>query len=73
MIMTLKFFSDAYLFQIIRRDEELRIKIIVHAKTITEPDGVQSGRLIVLYHALPASAKYDAADAVIITNRGMKK
>ena len=47
--------------------------MIVQAKTIIEPEGVQSGRLIVLYHALPVSAKYDAADAVIITKRGMKK
>lgn len=72
-MMSAKFFSDEYLFQIISRDKELRIKIIVHAKTINEPEGVQSGRLIVLYQALPVSAKYDAAEAVIITKRGMKK
>jgi hypothetical protein len=72
-IMIVKFFSDEYLFQIISRDKELRINIIVQAKTIIEAEGVQSGRLIVLYHALPVSAKYEAADAVIITNRGMKK
>lgn len=54
-------------------DKELRTKIIVHTKTITEPEGVQSGRLIVLYHARPVSAKYEAAEAVIITKRGMKK
>lgn len=54
-------------------DIELSTKIIVQTNTIIEPDGVQSGRLIVLYHALPVSAKYDAADAVIITKRGMKK
>jgi len=52
---------------------ELRTNITVQAKTINEPEGVQSGRLIVLYHALPVSAKYDAAEAVIITKRGMKK
>lgn len=67
------FFSDECLFQIISRDIELRTNIIDQAKTITEPEGVHSGRLIVLYHALPVSAKYDAADAVIITKRGMKK
>jgi hypothetical protein len=61
------------LFQTISSDIQLRTNIIVHAKTITEPEGVQSGRLIVLYQALPVSAKYDAADAVIITKRGMKK
>ncbi len=54
-------------------DIDVRIKITVQAKTINEPEGVQSGRIIVLYHALPVSAKYDAADAVIITNSGMKK
>ncbi len=52
-----KFFSDECLFQIIRRDIELSINIIVHTKTIIEPEGVQSGRLIVLYQALPVSAK----------------
>jgi hypothetical protein len=72
-IISAKFFSDEYLFQIINKDSELSIKMIVQAKTIIEPEGVQSGRLIVLYHALPVSAKYDAADAVIITKRGMKK
>jgi hypothetical protein len=61
------------LFQTISSDIQPRTNIIVHAKTITEPEGVQSGRLIVLYQALPVSAKYDAADAVIITKRGMKK
>lgn len=38
-------------------DKEVKIKITVHAITITEPEGVQSGRLIVLYHDLPVSAK----------------
>lgn len=52
-----KFFSDECLFQIIRRAIELSTNIIVHAKTINEPEGVQSGRLIVLYQALPVSAK----------------
>lgn len=56
-IITPKFFSDECLFQSMRRDKELRTKIIVQAKTITEPEGVQSGRLIVLYHDLPISAK----------------
>jgi hypothetical protein len=68
-----KFFLDECLFQIISMDIDVRIKITVQAKTINEPEGVQSGRIIVLYHALPVSAKYDAADAVIITNSGMKK
>ena len=56
-MISLKFLSDECLFQIINTDKELRTKIIVHAKTITEPEGVQSGRLIVLYHDLPVSAK----------------
>lgn len=54
-------------------DIELSVKTIVHTKTINDAEGVQSGILIVLYHALPVSAKYDAADTVIITKRGMKK
>ena len=68
-----KFFADEYLFQIINIDNELSTKIIVHANTINEFEGVHSGRLIVLYHALPTSAKYEAADAVIKTNNGMSK
>ncbi len=54
-------------------DKEVKIKIIVQANTINEFDGVQTGRFIVLYHDLPVSAKYEAADAVMITNNGMKK
>lgn len=38
-------------------DKEVKIKIIVQANTINEFEGVQTGRLIVLYHELPASAK----------------
>jgi hypothetical protein len=49
------------------------MNIIVQADTIKVPDGVQSGRVIVLYHALPVSAKYEAAEAVIITKRGIRK
>lgn len=56
-MISAKFFSDEYLFQIISRDKELKTNIIVHAKTIIEPEGVQPGRLIVLYQALPVSAK----------------
>ncbi len=56
-IIILNFFSEEYLFQIIRMDKEVKIKIIVQANTINEFEGVQTGRLIVLYHDLPASAK----------------
>jgi hypothetical protein len=61
------------LFQIIRIEREVKINITNHAVTISVFDGVQSGRLIVLYHTLPSSAKYDAADAAIITKRGINK
>lgn len=36
---------------------DVRININVHAITINEFEGVQSGRIIVLYHDLPVSAK----------------
>jgi len=53
-------------------EREVRIKMIVHIITIKEFEGVQSGRLIVLYQTLPVSAKYEAAEAVIITKSGIK-
>lgn len=68
-----KFFSDEYLFQIIKRDKEVSTKIIVHINTENEFEGVHSGRLIVLYQAIPISSKYEAADAVINTKRGISK
>jgi hypothetical protein len=52
-----KFFSDEYLFQIISMDIDVRIKITVQANTINEFEGVQSGRLIDLYQTLPTLAK----------------
>jgi len=57
IIINPNFFSDEYLFQIIRMDKEVKIKIIVQANTINEFDGVHAGRLMVLYHDLPVSAK----------------
>jgi len=72
-ITTPNFFSEEYLFHIIRIEREVRTKIIVHIITIIELEGVQPGRLIVLYQDLPVSAKYEAAEAVIITKSGMKK
>jgi len=72
-ITILNFFSKEYLFQIIRIDKEVKIKIIVHTITINVFEGVQVGRLIVLYQDLPVSAKYEAAEAVIITKSGIKK
>lgn len=56
-MMKWKFFTEEYLFQIIRIDSEVKTKIIVQARTINEPEGVQSGRLRVLYQVLPVSAK----------------
>lgn len=56
-ITILNFFSDAYLFQIIRIEIEAKIKIKVQMITIIEFEGVQAGKLIVLYHDLPISAK----------------
>jgi hypothetical protein len=56
-IIILNFFSEEYLFQIIRMDKEVKIKIIVQANTIKVFEGVQAGRLIVWYHVLPVSAK----------------
>ncbi len=67
------FFSEEYLFQIIRIERDVSTKIIVHIITIIEFEGVQLGRCIVLYQDLPVSAKYEAADAVIVTKSGMKK
>jgi hypothetical protein len=68
-----KCFCVEYLFQIIRIDNELKTKMIDHIITINDFEGVQLGRLIVLYHPIPTSAKYEAADAVIKTKRGMIK
>jgi len=68
-----KFFSDECLFQIISMDIDVRIKIMVQANTINEFEGVQTGRLIDLYQTLPTLAKYEEAEAVIITSSGMKK
>ena len=73
IITNAKIFSDECLFQIIRMEREARIKITTHAVTIIVFDGVQSGRFIVLYQSLPVSAKYDAAEEVIMTNKGIKK
>jgi len=57
VIITLKFFSDEYLFHTISNDKEMSTKIIVQAKTIIEPGGVHAGRFIVWYHTLPVLAK----------------
>lgn len=72
-IINPKFLCDECLFQIIRRDKEAKVKITVQATIIKVFEGVQEGRLIVLYHAFPQSAKYEAADPVIITNNGMNR
>lgn len=56
-MIKVKVFSEENLFQMIKSDNELNTKIIVQANTINELEGVHSGRLIVLYQAIPASAK----------------
>jgi hypothetical protein len=40
-----------------RIDSEVKTKIKVQARTMNEPEGVQSGRFRVLYQVLPVSAK----------------
>jgi hypothetical protein len=55
-----------------RMETEHKMKITVHATTIRVFEGVQTGRLIDLYHTLPASAKYDEAEAVITTSSGIR-
>ncbi len=72
-MITPKCFCVEYLFQIISIDSAPSINIIVHIITISVLEGVQLGKLIVLYHTIPISAKYDAADAVIKTKRGIIK
>jgi hypothetical protein len=56
-IISPKFFFDEYLFQIIRIDKEVSANITIQAIAINVFEGVQSGRLIVLYQAIPTSAK----------------
>jgi hypothetical protein len=72
-IIKLKSLTDEYLFQINKIERDVRTKTIVQERTIIELGGVQSGNLIVLYHAMPVSAKYEAAEAVIITNNGISR
>jgi hypothetical protein len=61
------------LFQIINIESEEKTNIIVQTVTISEFEGAQTGSLIVSYHVLPAFAKYETAEAVMIAKRGMKK
>ena len=61
------------MFQIINIENEESRKIIVQTVAMIEFEGAHSGKLIVLYHKLPVSAKYETAEAVIIAMRGMKK
>jgi len=56
-ITILNFFSDAYLFQIIRIEIEVKTIITVQIIAIIEFEGVHAGKLIELYHDLPVSAK----------------
>ncbi len=72
-IINLKFFCAEYLFHTIKTATELKMKITVHAISINVLDGVHVGRLIVLYHTLPVCAKYDAAEPVITTSKGIRK
>ena len=75
VIINLKFFCAEYLFHTIKTATELKMKITVHAININVFDGVHIhiGRLIVLYHTLPVCAKYDAAEPVITTSKGIRK
>jgi len=66
-------FSEEYLFQIIRIENEESTRIIVQTVAMTEFDGAHSGRSIVFCHKLPVLAKYETAEAVMIARRGMKK
>ena len=72
-IINLNCFSEKYLFHIIKSESELKNKITDHAKTINPSEGVHLGRLIVLYHTNPLSAKYEDAEPVMITKRGIIK
>ena len=68
-----KCFCFEYLFQTIRIEMPLSTNIIVQTETITELEGVHSGRFKVLYHVTPDCAKYEAAEPVIKTSRGIMK
>ena len=68
-----KCFCLGYLFQTIRIEILQSTKIIVHTATITELEGVHSGRFKVLYQVTPDWAKYEAADPVIKTSKGIRK
>jgi hypothetical protein len=52
-IISLKWIFPENLFQTIKADMVVSIKIIVQAKLIMEPGGVKVGRFIVLYHSIP--------------------
>jgi len=56
-MIKLKFRSFEYLFQIIRIEREVKTKMIIQIFSINKLENVQPGRLMVLYHAKPASAK----------------
>ncbi len=56
-MIKLKFRSFEYLFQIIRIEREVKAKMIIQIFSINILESVQSGRLMVLYHAKPVSAK----------------
>jgi hypothetical protein len=74
VIINLKFFCAEYLFHTIKTAKELNMKITIHTISIIVFDGVHIhiGRLIVSYQILPVCAKYDAAEPVIITSRGIR-
>ena len=72
-MIKLKFRSFEYLFQIIRIEREVKTKMIIQIFSINKLENIQPGMLMVLYHAKPGSAKGDAAEAVIITKRGINK
>jgi len=61
------------LFQKIKAETALKIKIIVQTKPIKPPDGVQGGIIIVLYHSIPRLVKTFPAQAASKTKKGMTK
>lgn len=72
-IINLKFFCAEYLFQIIKTETAEIRNITVTSTLVNEFGGVQRGNSIELFRSLDDSAKYDAADAVMIASNGIAR
>jgi len=72
-MIKLKFRSFEYLFQIIRIEIEVKTNMIIQIFNRNIFENIHPEMFMDLYHAKPASAKGDAAEAVIITKRGINK